>query len=159
MSYTVVVRHTALIAAAAAMLACSDSNGPDPISPEQVSGSYATTVPNTGGSAFGSLTFSSTENGVTVDQAARGAEIRLVLAGDGTTSGSLVVPDVELEEDQRETFVADLAGTWRLEGNVVKLNHGADTFLRDIPLTVNDNRLEGERTFGNVRVRVVLARR
>ena len=41
----------------------------------------------------------------------------------------------------------------------MKLSHGADTFLRDMPLTVNDNRLEGERTFGNVRVRVVLARR
>ena len=158
MSFTFVIRRAACLTTAAAIFACSDASAPDPISREQVSGSYVTTVPTSGGSAFGSLTFSTTENGITVDQAARGAEIRLVLAADGTTSGSLVVPDVEIEEDQRETFVADLAGTWRVEGNVVRLSHDADTFLRDMPLTVKENRLEGDRTFGGVRVRVVLAR-
>ena len=158
MSFTFVVRRAAAFSSAIALVACSDPNRPDAVSKEEVSGSYVTTVPATGGSAFGSLTFSTTKSGVTVDQAARGAEIRLVLATNGTTSGSLVVPDVELEDGERDTFVADLAGTWRVEGNTVRLTHDADTFLRDMPLVVNGNRLEGDRTFGDVRVRVALVR-
>ena len=158
MSFNAALCRAAVFAGAFATLACSDANGPDPISSDQVTGSYVTAIPATGGSAFGSLTFSTTQNGVTVDQVARGAEIRLVLAKDGTTTGSLVVPDIETEEGQRETFVADLAGTWRVEANMVRLSHDADTFLRDMPLTVRGDRLEGDRTFGDVRVRIALVR-
>jgi hypothetical protein len=152
------LRRATTFSAVLTFLACSDANAPQSISKEQVSGTYVTDIPTTG-TAFGSLTFSTTENGVVVDQVARGAKIELVLASDGTTRGSILVPDVETDEDTREPFIADLAGSWRLEDNVVTLTHGADTFLRDMPLTVKGDRLEGDRTFGDVRVRVALVRR
>jgi hypothetical protein len=158
MPFSVAVRRATSFAAAFAVLACSDATSPNPISIEQVSGTYVTDVA-TSGAAFGSLTFSTTENGAVVDQAVRGAKIELVLASDGTTRGSIFVPDVETEDDTREPFVADLTGTWRVAGNVVTLTHDADTFLRDMPLTVKGDRLEGDRTFGNVRVRVAMVRR
>jgi len=57
-----------------------------------------------------------------------------------------------------EGFDGDLAGTWTLSGTTVRLQHAADTFLRDMPLTVAGNQLTGDATFSGVRVRLVLQR-
>lgn len=158
MSSTFVSRSLIVFGTALTIAACSDANGPEVVTREQLSGSsYTTIVPKTG-FATGTLMFTTTENGVSIDRAARGAEIRLTLNGDGTTTGSLVVPDVEGESGELETFTADLTGTWRLDGNVVHLDHPADTFLRDMPLRANGFVLEADETFGDVRVRVVLIR-
>jgi len=159
MSTNLLSRSCILIGAALAITACGDANGPEVLSSEELSGSYVTAVPTSNGTAFGSLVFTTTENGVAIDRTARGAEIRLTLGRDGTTAGSLVIPDVEGESGDLETFTADLTGTWQLDGSIVHLDHKADTFLRDMPLTVKGDRLEGDRTFGDVRVRVALVRR
>ena len=137
---------------------CDESSGPEFPSRDDLAGAYVTVVPSSGGTAFGTLVFSTTENGVTVDRLARGAQIRLTLAASGATSGTLLVPDVAESPGEPADFVADLDGAWTLTGTTVTLDHEADTFLRDMPLTVRGDRLEGDRTFGDVRVRVVLQR-
>ncbi|HUQ84680.1 MAG TPA: hypothetical protein VM076_26250 [Gemmatimonadaceae bacterium] len=160
MPFNFVSRSAATIGIALSILACSDANGPaDKLTREELSGSYVAKVPATGGAAFGTLVLSTTQNGVTVDHVAQGAEIRLALASNGATSGSLHVPNVELGDSKEPvTFDANLAGTWSLDGNTITLSHDADTFLRDMPLTVKGDRLEGDRTFGGVRVRLSLVR-
>ena len=159
--FTFVSRSAATVGIALAILACGDTNGPGNASTrERLAGSYVASIPVSGGAAFGTLVFSTTQNGVAVDRVAQGAEITLQLASDGTTSGSMVIPNVELDDSgELGTFVANLAGTWRLDGNTVSLSHDADTFLRDMPLTVKADRLEGNRVFGGVRVRLALVRR
>lgn len=154
MSFPRLGLRAAALVFAVSTLACNEPTG---TTRDQLSGSYVASLPATGGSAFGSLTFTTTEGGVTVDRVAEGAEIKLVLAADGTTSGSLFVPNAD-PEAPGESFTADLTGTWSVAGNVITLTHGADTFLRDMPLTVKGDRLEGDRTFGNVRVRLSLVR-
>ena len=155
---TLVSRRSITFAGLLALVGCGDANGPQPISVEQVSGAYVTEIPASG-TAFGSLMLTTTENGVVVDQVARGTKIELVLAANGTTTGSLFVPDIDTEDGKLVPLFGDLAGTWRLEGNQVLLSHEEDTFLRDIPLTVNGDRLEGDRTFNGARVRISMVRR
>ena len=160
MSLNFVSRSATALGIAFTVLACSDANGPtDGLTKEGLSATYIATVPASGSAAFGTLVLSTTENGVSVDHAARGAEIRLALASDGTTSGSLHIPNVTLDDSEEPvTFDANLAGAWSLTGNTITLSHDADTFLRDMPLTVKGDRLEGDRTFGGVRVRLSLVR-
>lgn len=131
--------------------ACGESaTGPSPAevddgpSRADVAGSYEAT------------TLTVTEGGATTDALAEGASIDLTLDGDGTTSGSFVVPGSMSESGEEE--VHDLEGSWALEGRSVTLDHEADTFLRDMTLEVGDGRLEGEETFGSETVRVVLER-
>ena len=38
----------------------------------------------------------------------------------------------------------DLDGTWAQTGDVVRLQHSADTFLRDIDLVLSGNKLTGQ---------------
>jgi hypothetical protein len=121
--------------------------------------SYLAAVPaSTGTTPVGSLLVSTTENGVTTDRVAAGAEIRLVLAPDSSTSGHLFVPAASVGGGATADFDADLAGTWSKTDNIVTLHHAADTFLRDMPLIENGNQLVGDRSFGNVRVRLTLVR-
>lgn len=122
--------------------ACGESStGP---SPADVAGSYEAT------------TLTVTDGGSTIDALADGASITVTLDGDGTTAGTFVVPASMSESGEEE--VLDLQGTWTLEGRNVSLDHGADTFLRDMTLRAGDGRLEGEETFGSETVRVVLER-
>lgn len=131
--------------------ACGESStGPSPAEGDEgpsradVAGSYEAT------------TLTVTEGGTTTDALAEGASIALTLDGDGTTSGTFVVPGSMLESGEREEL--DLGGSWSLEGRDVSLDHEADTFLRDMTLRFEDGRLEGEETFGSATVRVVLER-
>jgi len=115
----------------------------------------APTVPRVAGS-YVAVVFTATSEGQTLDLLALGASLEITLSTDGRTAGRLFVP--EGEEDGSD-FEADLAGTWTLEGDTVRFSHDADTFVRDMPFHVRDGRLEGDRTFGDSRVRVVLAKR
>ena len=128
---------------------CSDSSGPqrDMIA---ISGTYFA-HPGDGSAGFPTRvgTFTITENGVTTDLLATGALIGVILDASGTTDGRLLIPD---EIDTR------LPGLWTLQGNVVRLSHEADTFLRDMEFRARDGRLEGEAVFDGVTVRVVLER-
>mgnify|MGYP006173008693 CR=1 FL=1 len=86
---------------------------------------------------------------------ADGATIELVLAENGTTTGRLFIPaGVAGVPD----FDENLAGTWAVVDGRVVLSHAADTFLRDMPLELEGDRLVGDQRFGGVRVRVVLQR-
>jgi hypothetical protein len=67
---------------------------------------------------------------------------------------SRVHPAVTGEGD----FDADLAGTWTRSGSIVEFSHAADTFVRDMPFTMQGATLVGDRTFGDVRIRVTLTR-
>ena len=149
----------ALAATAVLAAACSDSGGPGPLTPDSVAARYATSLPAAGASGdLGTLVLTTTEGSVSTDHVARGANIQLTLAANGTTSGTMHLPDVPDEDGGVVDFDADLTGTWTLANGMVTLSHAADTFLRDMPLTVRDGRLEGDRSFGNVRVRVTLVR-
>jgi hypothetical protein len=50
-----------------------------------------------------------------------------------------------------------LEGTWSLSGDQVSLEHEADTFLRDMDLLLDGDRLVGEETF-SMTIRVELVR-
>ena len=98
------------------------------------------------------MTFVTSENAVATDQLSRGATLEMNLNADGTTTGRLFIPSGTSELD----FEADLSGTWTLNGNTVQFDQNADTFVRDLPFTVERNRLRGEGVFAGVMVRVVL---
>ena len=153
------MRLSYIAAVALVAAACSDPSGPTALTRGDVAARYATALPSTAGATgTGSLVFTTTEDGVTTDHAAQGADIQLTLAADGSASGHLFVPDVPTGNGTTEDFEADLAGSWALENGIVTLSHDADTFLRNMPLTVRGDRLEGDRTFGGVRVRISLLR-
>ncbi len=156
------LRLSALVLAALVlpMGGCADPVAPRALGPADLAAEYRATVPASGGApTFGTFTLTTTENGVSTDHAARGAEVRLVLRADGTTAGRFYVPPVAVLGGEDEGIDADLTGTWTLRDSVITLAHPADTFLREMPLTVRGtDRLEGDRTFGRVRVRLVLRR-
>jgi hypothetical protein len=135
-----------------ALAGCDDGVSPRVLSLDEVAGSYVATRPAGGTLSLGALTFTIVQGGVTRDLLAEGSTIDLGLHADGTTSGRLFVKNADEEGD----LEADLTGTWSLDGNIVRLDHEADTFLRDMTLTVRVRELEGEETFAGVRVRVVL---
>jgi hypothetical protein len=146
-------RRLFILVAASAFAACSDATAPM----QRLSGTYEASQ-SAGPSPSG--TFTTTEGGVTTDWLAQGAEVRLTLRPDGTTAGRLFIPDVnaDREPEQGANFEQDLAGTWSVSGNVVVLDHDADTFLRNMSFHVRGSRLEGQKVFGDVTVNLVLVR-
>ena len=91
----------------------------------------------------------------TVDALAAGAAIALTLRGNGTTSGSLIVP-AGLNGGVAQTL--DLTGTLQFSGSQVTFSHQGDTFLRDVPWTVGTNTLVTNGAAGGVQFDVVLTR-
>jgi hypothetical protein len=142
------------VAMAVAAGGCSDGGtGPDTeLSLSMVVGSY------TAEGSFGAvvLTTHDPDGEGPVDWLARGASILLGLHEDLTTTGRMFVPGGD--EDGGDLDM-DLAGTWSLDGNVVRLQHDADTFLRDMDLVVGNDRLRGEETFGDVTIQLEMQRR
>jgi hypothetical protein len=137
----------AVILLAAAAAACESGTAPDAMPP--LAGSYAAVA------GHGAFTVTSAGSGSTTDLIAEGGRIELDLHPNGITSGRLHVP----ADDDGGDFDADLIGTWARSGDLVLLSHAADTFLRDMPLAIRGDRLEGDQAFGGSRVRVVLVRR
>jgi hypothetical protein len=89
------------------------------------------------------------------DLLAAGASVTITLAPDGTTSGRMFVPGVGAGGGDLD---ADLAGTWTLSGTTVTFAQGADTFMRDVPFTVELGRLRAQGTFGTEVVVLVLTK-
>lgn len=114
-----------LLVAVTLLTGCGESTGPAPVTPQAVAGSYVAARGSTGAPAYGTLTFTTTANGATADQLARGAQVQLALAPGGATTGRLVVPN----DEANAGIDADLAGTWTLSGTTLRLQHAADTFL------------------------------
>jgi hypothetical protein len=94
-----------------------------------------------------------------VDMLSGGASVLLTLTGDGATSGTIFAPG---GGDGGEDVSAPLDGTWAYASPILTLDHPADTFLRDMPLTATDSggtiHLWGEETFGGETVRLILTR-
>lgn len=130
---------------------CGDQGqGPDP-QVALVAGTYSAE------GSFGAVVFTTrrADGTDTTDWLAEGASIRLNLHEDMTTSGRLYIPGGDEDGSDMDE---DLTGTWTLQGNRVSLDHEADTFLRDMDLFFDGERLEGEETW-SVTVRVELMRR
>lgn len=124
---------------ALALIGCDD----DPTSPGDADGSYEATF------------WTGTEGGTTTDILAAGGIFDIALTPQGTTTGRLFIPGSVTGEGD---FDLSLAGTWTQNGTVVDFNHAADTFVRDMPFTVQGSTLVGDRTFGDLRIRVTLSR-
>jgi hypothetical protein len=114
---------------------CGDSTGVT-----DVTGSYEATQ----------FTFA---GAVTGDVLAAGGSLSLMLSDGGTVSGQVDVP-----ASVGGPFQADLAGTYTVSGDTVWFDQTADTFVRDVPWLIDDNRLRGSGTFSGVAITVVLER-
>jgi hypothetical protein len=143
------------LAAAAALAACEDST-PVPLGPGDelaLSGTYAASPGESG--EFGAIRFQADTADISRDMISEGASLVLGLHANGATSGRLLIPaNVEGVPD----FDVDLGGTWRLEAGEIRLDHDADTFLRDLSFEVEDDGLIADDMVGGVRVRIELER-
>jgi hypothetical protein len=131
----------ALSAAAFLSSACGGDGTPFTPTVENVAGNYE------------AATLTVTEAGFTADLLSIGASLTMSLEPDGTTSGRLFAPGFGTGGSDLD---ADLSGTWTLTGSIVTFDQPGDTFVRDVPFTVERNRLIGEGTFSGVAVRTVL---
>ena len=113
--------------------ACDDPEGPDPV-----------------GAHYTASTFVNKSDVEDVDLLALGAMLDITLWEDGTTTGTLFVPD---GDEGGNDFEASMAGTWRRNGNQVEFDQEADTFVRDLVWTDDGFQLTAE----NGDVRVVLS--
>ena len=150
-------RSVFILLASTALAACGDPTAP---AMRRLAGTYEASRSTATTSAFGTLTFTTTQDGVTTDWLAEGAFIRLTLRANGTTTGRVFIPNVNEhgEREQGVSFDEELTGTWSVSDDIVHLDHAADTFLRDMVFHVRGDQLEGEEFFANVTVRVVLDR-
>lgn len=105
---------------------------------------------------YQATTFTVTEDGSTTDVLAEGGSLEITLAADGTSSGTFVIPASFTESGEEEQ--ASMAGTWSVSAGTVTFDQPADTFVRDMAFSVVSGRLEGEETFGDETLRVVLTR-
>lgn len=147
------------ITCVALLAACQDGGPTPPATPtmQSVAGSYAALEGEAGSNSYGAISFTTTLDGKTTDWLAQGAVIQISLALDGSTTGHILVPGVYGDGSD---FDEDLAGSWSLDGSTATLSHSADTFLRDMPFTVEDDQIIGDRAFGDdARIRVVLEKR
>lgn len=130
---------TALPLLALVLFACDDdATGID----EDLVGSYQAT------------TFTVTTDDGTTDVLAEGGSLDITLAADGTTSGTLIIPATQSESGEEEQ--ASMSGTWSIESGTVTFEQDADTFVRDMGFQASEGRLEGEETFGEETVHVIL---
>ena len=127
---TGIVPRLALVALVA-LAACDGEAGPGGVAgpPGDAAGAYAAT------------SYTLSQGGPDEDLLAQGSAITLTLLTDGTTTGHMFVPAALTGGAD---FDEDLDGTWTQTGNVVRLQHSADTFLRDIDLIVSGNKLTGQ---------------
>ena len=127
---------------------CGSDSGtdPGPIERAELVAQYEATV------------FTVTADGAATDLLEAGALVTLTLADDSTTSGRLFVPPF----DGMPATDADLTGSWRFDEQllVVRLDHAADTFLRDTDLELSLVRdrlaLFAAESFGGTLIEVLL---
>jgi hypothetical protein len=81
---------------------------------------------------YSATTFIASQGETEVDLLAAGGSLDLTLGPSGTVSGELNIPETEFGDG----FVANMAGTYTLTGTTVTFNQPADTFVRDLPWTV-----------------------
>jgi len=99
--------------------------------------------------------FTTDSAGTSRDLFAAGATLELIILPFGDVVGALNVPPIPPDT---ATFYASMNGTWALNGNTVRFTQDADSFVRDMDWIADMDRLSGDKSFGAVRVRVVLKR-
>lgn len=107
---------------AAALLGAAGC-GDGSVGPQEVAGRYQAT------------TFSVQINGATTELLSRGASVDLELRADGTTAGRIIIPAVP--GVQLTAVDHDLAGTYAVSSDVVRLNQTADTYLDGVFFTAD----------------------
>ena len=138
------MRLTLSVLCAVTVVACSDSFKP---TTENVVGDYS----------LQSLT--TTDTSGTTDWVAAGSTLTISLDTNGTVTGNLFIPGAA---EGGGDFIADMAGTWSLIGDVITFSQTADTFVRDMNFSAGKDRLSGDETFSfntvPTRVRIVLTK-
>jgi hypothetical protein len=84
-----------------------------------------------------------------------GGSLTLTLNADGKTSGHLFLPGGAPGGGDLD---ADMAGSWLLIGHTVLLGQAAETFVREMDFTADLDRLAGDKSFGALRVIIVLTK-
>lgn len=125
---------------AVVFVGCDADSNPGPVSTgDSVAGRYVATT-------FEAFALDDAD-----DLLAAGGSLTIDLRSDSTASGLLIVPDV-LDEDGDGQY--PFGGTYSVYGDVVRFDHEADTFIRDVDWTYDDGVLRAEESF----VRIVLER-
>jgi len=106
--------------AAIALGACNES--PNRPTEPRLEGTYAAT------------TFTIVTADSVFDELTEGVSVALTLHSDGTTTGSLVVPDA----------LTDLAGQWDTASDTLRLHLATPSILARIPFGIVPNRLVGD---------------
>lgn len=114
--------------------ACNDA--PNHPSEADLEGTYAATA------------FTVTTADTTFDQLAEGVSLTITLHADGSTTGTLFVPNVAV----------DLAGTWDTAAAVVRFQQTAPNFLNQMPFEIGADVLRGELAVPLGTIRVTLAK-
>ena len=135
------MKRILLAVTAAVAVACSDAFKP---TTENVLGDYNL------------RTFETTDTSGTIDWVQRGGTMTLSLGPFGVTTGHMFMPGAA---EGGGDFDQLLIGDWTLTGNAITFDMPAvDTFVRDMPWTVTENKLSGDHTFSGTRIRVVLTK-
>ena len=136
-------RSTVLICLPAFLLACGDSTSPGRTEVGDYTAiTFLTRTPPTGSYR---------------DELQAGGSLTLSLSSNGTTSGHLHVA----ANGATPAVDADMAGTWSLNGDVVTFTQAADTFVRNMPFTVqragrNVVGMAGDQILSGTRINVTL---
>jgi hypothetical protein len=104
---------------------------------------------------YTATTFTVVESGNTIDVLAAGGSLTITLTTSGTTTGQLIVP---ASVTGGSPLVASMDGTYTLTNGVVTFSQSADTFVRNMPFTVQGKTLTGSSIFSGATVSVVLTR-
>ena len=121
-----------------AVTACEDED----LEREDVAGSYTATQ------------LSITTGSDVIDVLEQGGEVTLVLGVDGRTAGTIDAPAI----GEDPAFSADLEGTWDIQGELITLDHDADTFLRDMVFEFEAGQLVASELFIDGLIDITLTR-
>jgi len=133
------IRTVPIFLGLAAIIACgSDSTSP----PSEVVGSYTATQ------------FTTTGSSGQTNQLLAGSTLHVTLASGGGVSGQLHM----VATSSNPLFDRDMAGTWTRTGNTIDFHQDADTFIRNMPFTIEANGdLVGARSFSGTAIAVTLS--
>ena len=122
----------------AAIIACGSDSTP----PSVVAGSYTATQ------------FTTTGSSGQTNQILAGSTLNLTLASGGGVTGHLHIAASGADP----VFDADMAGTWTRTGNTIDFSQTADTFIRNMPFTIEANGdLVGARSFSGTAIAITLS--
>lgn len=136
----------ALLVAAVGLTGCGNVGNDDDA---EVAGSYSAS------------TFAVETDTATADVLEEGGLLRIRLKEDGTASGRLFLPcslPGACEADEGDAFKANFEGIYEVDNNIVRFDHRADTFIRDVEWTYRDGTLRTSFEDDGVRITVELTR-